>query len=61
MVWSARGQMGLSCVVLAPFIGSHYLMCIRHYGGRIESLLEGVPHEASWGSMVREDPTIYIF
>jgi hypothetical protein len=53
--------MGLSRIVLTPFIGSYYLMCIRHCGGPIESVSKGILHEASKGSMVPTDPTMDIF
>jgi hypothetical protein len=49
---------GLTSVVLAPFASAHYLLCVGHYGGPVESLTKGAPHEVSRGGMVSVDSSM---
>jgi hypothetical protein len=45
-------QMGLSCIVLTPFVGAYNVHGINHRGWPVESLLESVPDEGPRRSMV---------
>jgi hypothetical protein len=38
-------QMGLLCIVLAPFTSTHYVCGIDHRGQPVEALPESIPDE----------------
>ena len=52
--------MGLSCVVLTPFIGAHNLFSIGYYGLPVEALLERISDQSPRCGMVPVDPTVDI-
>lgn len=50
--------MGQTGVVLIPFTGTYYPLCVGHGSGLVETLPKGTPNKASWGSVVVADPLI---
>ena len=52
--------MGLSSVVLTPFIGAHNLLGVGYCGQPVEALLEHVSNQGSRCGMVTVDPTVDI-
>ena len=53
-------QVGLSGVVLTPFIGAHNLLSVGHHSRPIEAQLEHVSDQGSRCSMMSVDPTVDI-
>jgi hypothetical protein len=51
----------MPCLVLASLARSHHQVCIRHRGGPIETLSEGVSYEAPRGSKVSIGPIVDVF
>jgi hypothetical protein len=50
--------MGLSSIVLTPFIGAYYLGGINHGSGPVETLSKCVPDEGAWHCMVAVDAPV---
>lgn len=53
-----RGQVGLSSIVLTYFTCLHHRVLVGHCSRPIETLPEGVSHEASWGGKVFAGPAM---
>jgi len=53
-------QVGLSSVVLTPFIGAHNLFSIGYCGRPVEALSERVSDQGSTRGMLTVDPTVDI-
>ena len=51
-------QVGLSLIVLTPFVGAHNLFSVGYRGRPIEALIECVFDQGPWRSMVTVDPTM---
>jgi hypothetical protein len=52
--------MGLSSVVLTPFIGAHDLLSVSHRGRPVEALSKRVFDQSSRRSVVSIDPAVDI-
>ena len=52
--------MGLSSVVLTPFVGAHNLFGVGYCGRPVEALLECISDQGSRCDMVTTDPTVDI-
>ena len=53
-------QVGLSSVVLTPFVGAHNLFGVSYCGRLVEALMECVSDQGSMRGMVIADPTVDI-
>jgi hypothetical protein len=54
-------QMGLSSIVLAPFIGAYDLLGVGYGSWPVEALPERVFDESSWPDVVSIGPTVDVF
>ena len=52
--------MGLSSIVLAPFVGAHNLFSISYYSRTVEALLECIYDQGARRNMVTADPSVDI-
>ena len=52
--------MGLSSIVLTPFIGAHNLFSVSHYGRPVEALSEFISDQGPRRGMVPIDSTMDI-
>jgi hypothetical protein len=53
--------MGLSSIVLAPFVGAYDLLGVGYGSWPVEALPERVSDESSWPDVVSIGPTVDVF
>ena len=52
--------MGLSSIVLTPFVGAHNLLSVGYYGRPVEALSERISDQGSGCVMMSADPTVNV-